>query len=244
MSKKIFSKAVLVLLLIAFVSVIATGCSSKFNNEVQDDNQSGSGSENTEETSPSPSISPSPSPSAAGGNNQENKGSVKHPKVQIEMEDGGKMVLELYPEYAPETVKNFIDLTEKGFYDGLTFHRIVKDFMIQGGDPDGDGVGGSDKAIKGEFASNGFTQNTLKHTKGVISMARTNDPNSATSQFFIVHGDATFLDGNYAGFGKLTEGEDILDKIANTPVGPNAYGTEVSVPKTTVKMKKVTVLEK
>lgn len=174
------------------------------------------------------------------------KYSVKHPKVQIEMEDGGKMILELYPEYAPETVDNFITLAEEGFYDGLTFHRIIKGFMIQGGDPNGDGTGGSGKTIKGEFANNGFTKNKLSHTRGVISMARkSNDPNSATSQFFIMHGDAPYLDGNYAAFGKLIEGYDVLDKIANTPVDPNPSNpTELSVPKEEVRIKTVTVLEK
>ncbi len=230
MKRKLFSKAVSVLLMIAFVSVIASGCGSKLKNN---EDESGSGSEGKVESSPS----------AASESSPENKSNVKHPKVQIEMEDGGKMVLELYPEYAPETVANFVQLTENGFYDGLTFHRIVKGFMIQGGDPDGDGVGGSDKAIKGEFSSNGFSQNTLKHTKGVISMARTNDPNSATSQFFIVHGDASSLDGEYAAFGKLIEGEATLDKIADTPVGLNSRG-EMSAPQKKVKMKKVTVLEK
>ncbi|MFZ5989935.1 MAG: peptidylprolyl isomerase [Bacillota bacterium] len=173
------------------------------------------------------------------------KYSVEHPKVQIEMEDGGKMVLELYPEYAPETVDNFIKLTEDGFYDGLTFHRIIKGFMIQGGDPQGNGSGGSEKTIKGEFAENGFKQNTLKHTRGVISMARSNLPDSASSQFFIMHGDSSFLDGKYAAFGKLIEGEDVLDKIASTPVDPNpSMPDEISVPKEVVKIKKVTVLEK
>ncbi|HOM01793.1 MAG TPA: peptidylprolyl isomerase [Acetivibrio sp.] len=171
---------------------------------------------------------------------------VKHPKVQIEMEDGGKMILELYPEYAPETVQNFISLAEEGFYDGLTFHRIIKGFMIQGGDPNGDGTGGSGKNIKGEFASNGFNQNTLSHTRGVISMARkSNDPNSATSQFFIMHADAPGLDGDYAAFGKLIEGEDVLDKIADTPVAQNpSMPSEKSVPLEEVKIKTITVLEK
>ncbi|KJS84157.1 MAG: peptidylprolyl isomerase [Peptococcaceae bacterium BICA1-8] len=167
---------------------------------------------------------------------------VGYPKVHIEMEDGGKMVLELYPEYAPETVKNFVVLAKAGFYDGLKFHRIVKGFMIQGGDPKGDGTGGSDKNIKGEFAENDFKQNTLNHTKGVISMARSNAPNSASSQFFIVHGDATSLDGKYAAFGKLIEGEEILDRIADTPVeaNPNMM-QEVSLPKVPVVIKKITV---
>jgi len=173
---------------------------------------------------------------------------VTHPKVQIEMKDGGKMVFELYPEYAPETVNNFIELVEKKFYDGLTFHRIDKDFVIQGGDPNGDGSGSSGKTIKGEFAENGFTQNILKHEKGVISMARGNDPDSASCQFFIV--DATTptvtksLDGKYAAFGKLIEGEEVLDKISETPVMRDPYNPNVAKPKKEVKIKKITVLEK
>jgi peptidylprolyl isomerase/peptidyl-prolyl cis-trans isomerase B (cyclophilin B) len=171
------------------------------------------------------------------------KYSVEHPKVQIEMEDGGIMVLELYPEYAPKTVDNFIGLVENGFYDGLTFHRIYKGFMIQGGAPNSDSS--PVEPIKGEFASNGFTKNTLKHTRGVISMARTTDKDSATSQFFIMHGDEPGLDGDYAAFGKLIEGEDVLDKIADTPVEENPYmNGELSLPKEEVKIKKATVLEK
>lgn len=136
-------------------------------------------------------------------------------KVMIEMiiEDFGTVKLELYPDVAPITVENFVNLANEGFYDGLTFHRIYPGFMIQGGDPKGNGTGGSDKTIKGEFASNGV-QNNLSHTRGVISMARSNDPDSASSQFFIVHQDSEFLDGNYAAFGKVVEGMDVVDKIA------------------------------
>lgn len=166
-----------------------------------------------------------------------------HPKIEIQMADGGKMVLELYPEYAPATVANFVKLAKSGFYDGLKFHRIIKGFMVQGGDPKGDGSGGAENNINGEFSSNGFKQNTLKHTKGVISMARSDDPNSASSQFFIMDGDATNLDGNYAAFGKMTEGEKTLDAIADTPVDPNPYNPEeLSVPKRDVIIKKITVL--
>ncbi|MCT4593217.1 MAG: peptidylprolyl isomerase [Anaeromicrobium sp.] len=168
---------------------------------------------------------------------------IQHPKVQIEMKDGSKMVFELYPEYAPTTVENFISLSKSEFYDGLKFHRIMKGFMIQGGDPKGDGTGGSKNTIKGEFAENGFSQNELKHTKGIISMARSNDPNSASSQFFIMDGDGSFLDGKYAAFGKLIDGEDTLDKIADTPVKNNPYSGEASTPKVDVVIKKVIVLE-
>ena len=137
--------------------------------------------------------------------------------VIIEMENGGKIELELYPEFAPETVKNFEKLVSDGFYDGLIFHRVIKNFMIQGGDPLGNGMGGSENKIRGEFARNGFAQNTLKHERGVISMARAFDPNSASSQFFIMHQDAPHLDGSYAAFGKVISGIDVVDEIASIP---------------------------
>jgi len=170
--------------------------------------------------------------------------SKKNPHVQFEMENGDKMVFELYPENSPETVSNFISLSEAGFYNGLTFHRIMKDFMVQGGDPKGDGTGGADKTIKGEFSKNGFTKNTLKHTRGVISMARGPEPDSASSQFFIMTVDYPDLDGSYAAFGRLISGDDVLGKIANTPVKANENTGEVSTPTETVKIKAVTVLNK
>ena len=132
----------------------------------------------------------------------------------IEMENGKTMTLELYPEKAPITVENFEKLASSGFYDGLIFHRVIKGFMIQGGDPTGTGRGGPGYSIKGEFSSNGFNNN-LKHTRGVLSMARAQNPNSAGSQFFIMHADAPHLDGAYAAFGKLVSGEDVLDEIAS-----------------------------
>ena len=134
-------------------------------------------------------------------------------KAIIEMENGGTMTLELYPEIAPITVENFVKLANEGFYNGLIFHRVIAGFMIQGGDPTGTGMGGPGYQIKGEFASNGV-KNTLKHTRGVISMARSMHPDSAGSQFFIMHQNAPHLDGSYAAFGKLTEGFDVLDRIA------------------------------
>ena len=146
---------------------------------------------------------------------------MENTNIKITMDNGGEIYLELYPEYAPETVANFVSLVKDGFYNGLTFHRIIRGFMIQGGDPEGTGFGGSDKTIKGEFASNGFTQNTLSHERGVISMARSQMPNSASSQFFIVHEDSTFLDGDYAAFGVVTEGMDTVDEIANVATGYN-----------------------
>ena len=133
--------------------------------------------------------------------------------VIIEMENGKKIKIELYPDIAPETVKNFEELVGRGFYDGLIFHRVIPGFMIQGGDPEGTGMGGSDKRIRGEFAANGHP-NSLKHTRGVISMARSQNPNSASSQFFIMHADAPHLDGQYAAFGKVIEGMDAVDEIA------------------------------
>jgi len=169
-----------------------------------------------------------------------------HPRIQFEMENGDKMVFELYPEYAPETVNNFVSLTKAGFYDGLTFHRIIAGFMVQGGDPSGNGTGGSDKTITGEFKNNGFAKNTLLHTRGVISMARGgNDMNSASSQFFIMHGDQPSLDGDYAAFGKLISGEETLDKIAATPVTvSDSNPDEISKPTEIVKVKSVTLLDK
>ncbi len=133
--------------------------------------------------------------------------------VIIEMDNGGIIKLEIDEQAAPVTAKNFLKLVKEGFYDGLTFHRIIPGFMIQGGDPTGTGMGGSKEEIVGEFASNGF-KNPIKHTRGVISMARTNDPNSASSQFFIMHADAPHLDGQYAAFGHVVEGMDTVDSIA------------------------------
>ncbi|WP_434062860.1 peptidylprolyl isomerase [Ileibacterium valens] len=137
-------------------------------------------------------------------------------KFTIEMEDGNKISGELYPDKAPKTVENFETLANKGFYDGVIFHRVIPGFMIQGGDPTGTGMGGPGHTIPGEFSGNGFTGNDLKHTRGVLSMARTMDPNSAGSQFFIMHADAPHLDGQYAAFGKVTDGMDEVDKIAST----------------------------
>lgn len=138
---------------------------------------------------------------------------AQNPVVTFEMENGDKMKAELYPQVAPNTVNNFISLVSKGFYDGLIFHRVIKGFMIQGGDPEGTGMGGPGYGIKGEFAQNGFA-NDLKHSAGVLSMARSMMPDSAGSQFFIMHKDSPHLDGAYAAFGKITEGMDVVDKIA------------------------------
>ena len=152
--------------------------------------------------------------------------------VIIELENGKQIKLELYPEIAPETVANFEKLVNKGFYNGLTFHRVIYGFMIQGGCPHGNGTGNSGEHIKGEVAANGF-ENDLKHTRGVISMARAADPNSASCQFFIMHKDAPHLDGSYAAFGKVIDGMDAVDEIAETETD---YSDK---PKTPVIMKKV-----
>lgn len=136
--------------------------------------------------------------------------------IRIEMDNGAVIDIELYPDKAPKTVANFEKLVSEGFYDGLTFHRIIRGFMIQGGDPEGTGMGGAKEKIYGEFASNGFPQNDIKHTRGVISMARSMAPNSASSQFFIMHEDAPHLDGSYAAFGKVIDGIDAVDEIACT----------------------------
>jgi len=161
---------------------------------------------------PEQAVAESPTPAAEAIEEDEEV------NITITMKDGGVMKLELYPDKAPKTVENFTKLAKEGFYDGLTFHRIMEGFMIQGGDPEGTGFGGSDENIVGEFAINGFAQNDISHVRGVISMARAQNPNSASSQFFIVHEDATFLDRQYAAFGMMTEGFDVLDALAKTPV--------------------------
>ena len=160
--------------------------------------------------------------------------SNQNPIVTITMESGDVIKAELYPEIAPNTVNNFISLINKGFYNGVIFHRVIKGFMLQGGDPEGTGMGGPGYSIKGEFSHNGF-KNDLKHTPGVLSMARTMIPDSAGSQFFIMHKDARHLDGEYAAFGKVTEGMDVVNTIAETQTDWNDR------PVNEQKMKSVTV---
>ena len=150
------------------------------------------------------------------------------------MEHGGKIELELYPEHAPKTVANFLNLVYQGFYNGLTFHRVIPGFMIQGGDPLGNGMGGSEEKIVGEFRANGHN-NPIKHERGVISMARTFAPNSASSQFFIMHKNAPHLDGQYAAFGKVVSGMEVVDEIASIPTDHN------DKPKIAVRIKTITV---
>ncbi len=159
---------------------------------------------------------------------------MANPIVTIEMENGDRIKLELFPDKAPESVGNFVSLAKSGFYDGLIFHRVISGFMIQGGDPTGTGMGGPGYRIKGEFKQNGFI-NPIKHTRGVISMARSMMPNSAGSQFFIMHEDAPHLDGGYAAFGRVTEGMEAVDRIASCETGANDRPVKEQ------KMKKVTV---
>ena len=159
---------------------------------------------------------------------------AEKPIVTITMENGNVIKAELYPEVAPQSVNNFISLIKKGFYDGLIFHRVINGFMIQGGCPNGNGMGGPGYSIKGEFDANGF-ENNLKHTEGVLSMARAMDPNSAGSQFFIMHKNSPHLDGDYAAFGKVLEGMDVVNKIAETATDWSDRPVEEQ------KMKKVTV---
>ena len=160
---------------------------------------------------------------------------MQNPIVTFEMKNGKTFQAELYPDKAPNTVNNFISLVKKGYYDGLIFHRVIAGFMIQGGDPNGTGTGGPGYHIKGEFAGNGFKQNDIGHVRGVLSMARAQHPDSAGSQFFVMHEDADYLDGQYAGFGKVIDGMETVDEIANTKTdwSDRPYETQ--------KMKKVTV---
>ncbi len=164
-------------------------------------------------------------------------------KVKVTMQSGDTFVIELYPQYAPETCKNFIQLVKDGFYEGKTFHRVMEGFMAQGGSSDGQGYTGSDKTIKGEFAANGFEQNTLSHTRGVISMARSNDMDSASSQFFICYSDtcAYSLDGSYAAFGKVIEGMDVVDSFTQVKLTFNSRG-ELAVPVEPIVIKSMEIL--
>ncbi|MDR0357529.1 MAG: peptidylprolyl isomerase [Clostridiales Family XIII bacterium] len=150
---------------------------------------------------------------------------MENPKVEIVMKDGGKILLELDKTVAPKTTENFLKLVNEGFYDGLIFHRVIPDFMIQGGDPLGTGMGGSDTMIEGEFDENGIS-NSIEHVRGVISMARGNNPNSASSQFFITNADSPHLDGKYAAFGRVTDGMDVVDRISAVQTDASAKPLE------------------
>ncbi len=167
---------------------------------------------------------------------------MSNPKIKIVVREYGEMIAELYPDKAPKTVENFLSLVERGFYSGMIFHRVIRGFMIQGGGYD-ESFGEKDaESIRGEFASNGFAQNDIKHEKGVLSMARTSDPNSASSQFFIMHENAPYLDRQYAGFGKVVEGIEVVDKIAGVPTGRMGWFDDV--PKSPVVIDCMEIIEK
>lgn len=199
------------LLTLAFAATMLAGCGSK--TDTMDT------TETTEETSAADETSDGAADTADTSENEELLTGLHH--VTIDVQDYGTISLELDADTAPISVTNFINLANEGFYDGLTFHRIISGFMIQGGDPNGNGTGGSEKTIKGEFSANGV-ENDISHVRGVISMARANDPDSGSSQFFIVHEDSTFLDGQYAAFGHVTDGMDVVDAICEAvPVQDN-----------------------
>lgn len=166
---------------------------------------------------------------------------MKNPIIKIYVRDLGEMTAELYPAKAPKTVENFLSLIKSGFYSGMIFHRVIKGFMIQGGGFNESFEQQEAEAIRGEFLANGFMDNDLRHTRGVLSMARTSDPNSASSQFFVMHKDAPHLDAQYAGFGKLTDGFDVLDKIADVKTG--RMGWYDDVPKSPVVIEKMEIIE-
>lgn len=198
---KCIKKTLCAVLALAMLVAIAVGCAG--NNPASSENTPGKSTPEVQNT------------------DDKGENTVTNEKIYatIEMMDGGIIKLELYPEIAPQSVYNFVSLARKGFYDGLIFHRVISGFMIQGGDPQGTGMGGPGYHIKGEFASNGF-KNDLKHTRGVISFARSSMPDSAGSQFFIMHQDAPHLDGNYAAFGMVIEGIDVVDRIAAVETNP------------------------
>ena len=199
------------LLTLAFAATMLAGCGSK--TDTTDT------TETTEETSAADETSDGAADTADTSESEELLTGLHH--VTIDVQDYGTISLELDADTAPISVTNFINLANEGFYDGLTFHRIISGFMIQGGDPNGNGTGGSEKTIKGEFSANGV-ENDISHVRGVISMARANDPDSGSSQFFIVHEDSTFLDGQYAAFGHVTDGMDVVDAICEAvPVQDN-----------------------
>ena len=199
------------LLTLAFAATMLAGCGSK--TDTTDT------TETTEETSAADETNDGAADTADTSENEELLTGLHH--VTIDVQDYGTISLELDADTAPISVTNFINLANEGFYDGLTFHRIISGFMIQGGDPNGNGTGGSEKTIKGEFSANGV-ENDISHVRGVISMARANDLDSGSSQFFIVHEDSTFLDGQYAAFGHVTDGMDVVDAICEAvPVQDN-----------------------
>ena len=219
-------KTLYLLFVMLFVTLLSAGCSSILNDKYSETPPQNTAPQQVEEPQTPPAEEPK--------QNEDLPANAQNPVVTIEMEDGNEIKLELYPKLAPNTVNNFISLVKKGFYNGVIFHRVIPGFVIQGGDPEGTGAGGPGYSIKGEFSSNGFT-NELLHERGVISMARTNDPNSAGSQFFIVVADAPNLDNEYAAFGKVIDGMETADKIVSVERDQNDKPLQVQ------KMKKVTV---
>lgn len=199
----------LLMISIFILAVLLVGCNDSSDKTVEEELED-SGNNDTEETTEKPEPS-----------------GIK-PIVTMTMEGGGEVTMELYPDIAPNTVNNFISLIEKGFYDGVIFHRVIPGFMIQGGDPDGTGMGGPGYSIKGEFSNNDF-ENDIVHEAGVLSMARTQDPDSAGSQFFIMTDDSPHLDGDYAGFGKVIEGMEVVDEIVQSETGKNDKPVEDQV---------------
>lgn len=219
------ARSAILMIMLCLVMVIAAGCGNKpTNNNASRNNGSSSGAAGNNASSETNAAANEGLPSAT----------ASHPIVTIEMDNGGIIKAELYPEVAPNTVNNFISLIQKGFYDGTIFHRVIPDFMIQGGDPDGTGMGGPGYSIAGEFSGNGFTNNLL-HTEGVLSMARSQAPDSAGSQFFIMDAAYPSLDGSYAAFGKVTEGMDVVKSIVSLKRDGSNRPEEPPV------MKKVTV---
>lgn len=227
------NKPALFLIMMCLLMVIAAGCGNKPSNNSNENANNGTSSGaagNTATTEPTAA----PEETAAAPTEGVPSATASHPIVTIEMDNGDIIKAELYPEVAPNTVNNFISLIQKGFYNGTIYHRVIPGFMIQGGDPDGTGMGGPGYGIAGEFTSNGFVNNLL-HTEGVLSMARSQDPNSAGSQFFIMTATSPHLDGDYAPFGKVTEGIEVVTAIVNLPRDSNDRPEQPPV------MKKVTV---
>ena len=205
-------KLTVLFLTLALCGTMLAGCGSSKSDSTSD-------TADTTETADADTAATDTSDDSASDEEEELLTGLHH--VSIDVQDYGTITLELDADTAPISVTNFVNLAKDGFYDGLTFHRIISGFMIQGGDPKGNGTGGSDTTIKGEFSENGV-ENNISHVRGTISMARANDPDSASSQFFIVHEDSTFLDGQYAAFGHVTDGMDVVDAICeNTPVQDN-----------------------
>lgn len=231
MKKRVCSILILSLIVLCF-----TACGK---NPGTSNGQDGGKQKTVSQSKADADVTDQPAGSTAEGSDSGQTLSGKH-HVTIEIEKYGTIEAELDADIAPITVKNFIDLANSKFYDGLTFHRIITGFMIQGGDPDGNGTGGSDQTIKGEFKSNGV-ENTLSHKRGVISMARASDPDSASSQFFIVHQDSDFLDGEYAAFGNVTKGIEIVDQICQDTKVEDDNGTVLS--ENQPKITKVTVVD-